>query len=381
MGGSRVTTSSERRSSGSPASPLRVGLIGAGFISGQYLASLRRLPQLSLVAVADLDAGRAEAAAAESSADVRTIEDLLAADDVDAVLNLTVPAAHVEVSTAALLADKHVFVEKPLALTVSEGRALLDLARERRLRIGSAPDTVLGTGIQTARDVIDRGEIGTPIGASANWTAPGHELWHPSPDFYYQHGGGPLFDMGPYYLTSLVTLLGPVVSVSAASSRSDRGRTIATGPRAGEPIDVEVDTHIAAVLRHAGGAISTVLVSFEVWGARLPRIEVFGTDGTVSAPDPNRFDGTVELLSSSDRTWHPVPVSAGFENSGRGFGLADMALAMVEERPHRASGDLALHVLDIMESVTVAAETGETRQLSTTVERPSGVEHARIARA
>ncbi|MET4582477.1 putative dehydrogenase [Conyzicola nivalis] len=377
MGGSFVSTASEPSVVEALESPLRVGLIGTGVISDQYLASMSRLPQLRLVAVADLDMQKAATVASAASVEARSVDDLLASADVDVVLNLTVPAAHVDVSIAALLAGKHVYVEKPLALQLAEGRGVLELARSRGLRVGSAPDTVLGTGIQTARDVIDRGEIGEPIGATANWTAPGHELWHPAPKFYYQPGGGPLFDMGPYYLTSLVTLLGPVVTVSAAASRSDRTRLIATGPQAGTAVDVDIDTHVAAILHHAGGAISTVLLSFEVWGSNLPRIEVFGTAGSVSVPDPNIFDGTVQLLDTS-RTWRNVPDSAGFLGAGRGYGLAEMAVAIDEGRGHRASGDMAMHVLDIMESITSAAEYGETRQLTTTVERPAAVAHSRM---
>jgi predicted dehydrogenase len=379
VGGSNLITSTEPTAIDTPATPLRIGVIGTGVISDQYLAALARLPQLTLVAVSDLDLAKASAVAAVHSVDARTVDDLLASPDIDAVLNLTIPAAHVAVSTAALLAGKHVYVEKPLALDLADGIELLELARARGLRVGSAPDTVLGTGIQTARAVIDRGEIGVPIGASANWTAPGHELWHPAPDFYYQPGGGPLFDMGPYYLTALVTLLGPVITVSAGASRSERTRRIATGPRAQEEVAVNVDTHVAAVLHHAGGAISTVLVSFEVWGTRLPKIEVFGTQGTVAVPDPNIFNGAVEVLGT-DRSWRPVPDSAGYENAGRGFGLAEMALALADNREHRTSGELALHVLDIMESITLAADEGQTRQLTTTVARPAAVGHARLAR-
>jgi len=379
VGGSNLITSLEPTAIEVTAAPMRIGIIGTGVISDQYLASLSRLPQLHLVAVADLNMAKATAVAAEHSVDARTVEDLLASPDIDAVLNLTIPAAHVAVSTAALRAGKHVYVEKPLALQLADGVELLELARSLGLRVGSAPDTVLGTGIQTARDLIDSGGIGVPIGASANWTAPGHELWHPAPEFYYQLGGGPLFDMGPYYLTSLVTLLGPVVTVSAGASRSERIRRIATGPRAQEEVPVNVDTHVAAVLHHAGGAISTVLVSFEVWGTRLPKIEVYGTQGTVAVPDPNIFDGAVEVLDT-DRTWRPVADSAGYENAGRGFGLAEMALAVSENRAHRTSGELALHVLDIMESITLAAAAGETRQLTTTVERPAAVGYARLAR-
>jgi predicted dehydrogenase len=351
---------------------MRVGMIGAGVISAQYLASLGRLADLELVAVADLDTERAARTAEEHGARALSVDGLLAADDVDVVLNLTVPAAHVQVCTAALEAGKHVYVEKPLALTVDDGRRLLLLGQERGLRIASAPDTVLGTGIQTARAVIDRGDIGTPIAATASWSSPGHERWHPAPDFYYKAGGGPLFDMGPYYLTALITLLGPVTRVSATAGRSDRVREIATGPRGGERIDVEIDTHVAAVLEHEGGAISSVLLSFEVWGSRLPRIEVFGTGGSVSVPDPNRFDGEVELLDTGQE-WSRVGELAGYVGSGRGFGLADLARAVAAGEEHRSSGEVALHVVDIMESIVAAAREHRSVELSTTATRPAAV--------
>lgn len=372
MGSSTLTAGLLQPSPLTGSDRMRVGMIGAGVISAQYLASLGRLADLELVAVADLDAERAARTAEEHGARALSVDGMLAADDVDVVLNLTVPAAHVEVCTAALEAGKHVYVEKPLALTVDDGRRLLLLGQERGLRIASAPDTVLGTGIQTARAVIDRGDIGTPIAATASWSSPGHERWHPAPDFYYKAGGGPLFDMGPYYLTALITLLGPVTRVSATTGRSDRVREIATGPRGGERIDVEIDTHVAAVLEHEGGAISSVLLSFEVWGSRLPRIEVFGTGGSVSVPDPNRFDGEVELLDTGQE-WSRVGELAGYVGSGRGFGLADLARAVAAGEEHRSSGEVALHVVDIMESIVAAALEHRSVELRTTATRPAAV--------
>lgn len=357
-----------------PDERLRLGIVGAGVISGQYLESLARLGDVSLVAVADLDIARAELAAQKFGHGARalTVEELMAADDIDAVVNLTIPAAHLEVCTAALEAGKHVYVEKPLALTVADGNRLLELSTARGLRIAGAPDTVLGTGLQTARAIIDGGRIGIPVAANASWSSPGHERWHPAPDFYYKTGGGPLFDMGPYYLTALVTLLGPVRSVVATAGRSHRKRSIGTGNRAGESIAVEIDTHVTAVLEHDGGAISTVVLSFEQWGSRQPRIEVHGTEGSVSVPDPNHFDGTVELLDTS-REWAEVPPLAGYVDASRGFGVADLARALAAEEPHRSSGEVALHVLDIMESIERAAALRAGVSLTTTMNRPAAV--------
>jgi predicted dehydrogenase len=350
-----------------------VGIVGVGKISEQYLATIPVLPGIRLVAVADLNEQRAAEVAAEQGVASYPVDELIARPEVDIVLNLTIPAAHVEVATKAILAGKHVFGEKPLALAPEDAVELLKLADARGLRVASAPDTVLGTGVQTARQVLDAGTIGDPIGASAFWTAPGHELWHPAPQFYYQPGGGPLFDMGPYYLTTLVTLLGPVVRVSGAIGRSARVRTVATGPSAGAEIPVNIDTHVTAVLEHASGVSSSITVSFEVWGSRHPLIEVYGTLGTISVPDPNRFDGAVEVLTSVDREWHEVPVSAGFADSGRGYGLAELAHAIATNRPNRASGELAFHVLEIMDAIIRAGREHRVVELESTVERPEPV--------
>ncbi len=354
-------------------SPLNVGIIGVGKISEQYFESFPSLPGLKLVAVADLDGARADRAAREQGVESLTVDGLLADPRIDAVLNLTIPAAHVEIGMRALAAGKHVYAEKPLALAPDEAEGMLVLADTRGLRVGSAPDTVLGTGVQTARQLLDDGRIGSPVGASAFWSAPGHELWHPAPQFYYEPGGGPLFDMGPYYLTALVTLLGPVVRLSGAAGRSERNRTVATGPLQGQPIGVGVDTHINAILEHASGVSSTITVSFEVWRSRAPFIEVFGTGGTISVPDPNFFSKPVEVWTPERGEWSVVPESAGYADAGRGYGLADMAHAIETGRPHRASGELAFHVLEIMHEVLRAGREHRVIELTSTVERPDVV--------
>jgi predicted dehydrogenase len=362
---------------GSPLNaPLRVGVVGAGNISAQYSTCLARLPQLRVTAVCDLQADRAEALAAQhEGARALPLPELLAAEDVDVVLVLTLPATHADVALDALAAGKHVYVEKPIATSVAEGRELVKAAATAGLRVGCAPDTVLGTGVQTARAVVDAGRIGTPHSATAFMTTPGHERWHPAPDFYYQPGGGPLLDMGPYYLTSLVHLLGPVLRVTGASSRPSATRTIGRGPRAGESFDVAVDSTVTAILEHASGALSTLIMSFDVWAARLPRIEVHGTGGSLSVPDPNAFAGTVELYSAAapDEGWVDVGVTAGYRDAGRGYGMADLAIALADGRPHRAGDELALHVLDVMESVHHAADTRMSLEVTTTCERPDPV--------
>jgi predicted dehydrogenase len=353
--------------------PLNIGVIGVGVISRQYFEHFPQLPNLRLTAVADLDLDRASAVAAEQGVVALSVDELLADPRVDAVLNLTIPKAHADIALRALAAGKHVYGEKPLALSTAEARPVLERAASLGLRVGSAPDTVLGTGVQTALALLDDGRIGDPVAAAVAWSAPGHELWHPAPAFYYQPGGGPLFDMGPYYLTSLVSFFGPVVRVSGTTGRSTRERRVATGPLAGSTIPVDVDTHVTAILEHASGVVSTVTVSFEVWATRTPKFEVYGTEGTIAVPDPNMFSDPVELATAEDRDFREVPVAAGYADAGRGYGLADMAWAIETDRPHRASGELAFHVLEVMESVVRAGATHTVVELTSTVERPAPV--------
>ncbi|RDV10041.1 gfo/Idh/MocA family oxidoreductase [Arthrobacter sp. RT-1] len=354
--------------------PLKVGIIGCGAIIAQYLASFRRLGDIQLVAVADLDPARAQAVA-EQYEGVRavSVESLLAADDVELVLNLTIPAAHAEVALKAIGAGKSVYGEKPLAATTGQARKVLDAAREAGVVVGCAPDTVLGTGIQTARKAIDDGLIGAPISASATMVTPGHERWHPNPDFYYQPGGGPLLDMGPYYVTALVTLLGPVVSVIGAASHTRDERTIGSGPRQGEKVPVNIDSHVTGVLVHASGALSTLVMSFDAVKSKSPNIEIHGERGSLVVPDPNHFDGDVQLFALGADAWETLPVSAGYVDAGRGFGIADLVSTPQGTEP-RAGGTLAYHVLEVMESVLESAHTGSTVRITSTVGRPQSVE-------
>ena len=354
-------------------SPMRVGVIGVGKIAEQYFAQLPKLSNLALVAVADLDAGRANAAAREQHVEALSVDALLADERIDAVLNLTIPAAHVEIGLRAIAAGKHVFAEKPLGLNVVEAAELLRAADAAGLRVGSAPDTVLGTGVQTSRNLLDDGTIGAPVGAAAHWSSPGHESWHPSPQFYYQPGGGPLFDMGPYYLSTLITMFGPVASVAGAVSTSDRSRSVGAGPLEGTPLDVSVDTHVSAILFHESGASSTVTVSFDIWQTRAPMIEIYGTAGTISVGDPNRLDDATEVWTTGAPEWRVAPESGGYSDAGRGVGLADMAHAIETGRPHRASGQLAFHVLEIMEAVLTAGRERRVVELVSTTERPDSV--------
>lgn len=355
--------------------PLRIGMVGAGTISGQYLQTVARLEDLQLTAVADLDAARAEAVAAEHGAAAEEVDGLMGRGDVDVVLNLTVPQSHAEVSSAAIAAGKGVYTEKPFAADVAAGREVLAQGRGSGAVVGGAPDTVLGTGVQTARAALDAGVIGTPTSATATLILPGHESWHPHPDFYYQPGGGPLMDMGPYYLTALVTLLGPVREVVGAASALRDERVIGSGPRAGERIPVATPSHVTGALVHADGVISTVVMSFDGAATRAAPIEVQGTEGALSVPDPNRFSGRV-ALSRDGGGWHEVPVSAGYRHAARGYGLADLHWAGAfdgDPLRGRAQGELGLHVLEVMEGLLASAESRRAVGMDTTVERPAPV--------
>ena len=237
---------------------------------------------------------------------------------------------------------------------------MLEAAERAGVRVGCAPDTVLGTGIQTARAVLDAGDIGVPVAATAFMVTPGHERWHPAPEFYYRPGGGPLLDMGPYYLTALVTLLGPVKRVVGMSSTPRPTRVIGSGPRAGTEFAVEVETHVTGVLEHEDGALSTLLMSFDVWAGQLPRIEVYGSGGSLEVPDPNGFDGEVRIFRAEAKEWEQVPERGGYRDASRGYGVSDLARALGEGVPHRANGQLAFHVLDVMESLLAAAKSGDS---------------------
>ena len=354
--------------------PLNVGVIGCGAIIAQYLANFRRLDSINLVAVADLDPARAQAVA-DSYEGVRalTVDHLLAADDVDLVLNLTIPAAHADIALRAIAAGKSVYGEKPLAATTAEARQVLDAAAAAGVTVGCAPDTVLGTGIQTARKAIDDGRIGSPVSATATMATPGHERWHPNPDFYYQPGGGPLLDMGPYYVSALVTLLGPVISVVGAASHTRSERTIGSGPRQGQKVPVDIDSHVTGVLVHASGALSTLFMSFDAVRTKSPNIEIHGETGSLIVPDPNHFDGDVQLFALGAEDWETLPVSAGYVDSGRGFGIADLAATPAGQEP-RAGGELAFHALDVMESVLESAKSGKAVAIQSTASRPAVVE-------
>ncbi|WFE28239.1 Gfo/Idh/MocA family oxidoreductase [Solwaraspora sp. WMMD791] len=353
--------------------PHGIGVVGLGVISRAYLDTLADHPAVRVVAVADLDAARAVAAAARiPGAEAVSVERLLHHPDVATVLNLTIPAAHEEISGAAITAGRNVYVEKPLTVTFPQGRSIIDRAASAGVHVGCAPDTVLGTGTQTARAAIDGGLIGRPLSASAVMVTPGHERWHPEPDFYYAPGGGPLMDMGPYYISALIHLLGPVRAVIGAASRLRDARVIGSGPRLGQRIPVEVPTHVTGVLEHVGGALTTLTTSFDGVATTAAPIEVHGEDGTLAVPDPNTFDGEVRHLALDGPGWRALAPRAGYVAAARGIGLIDLIRAD-QTCPPRASGELALHVLDIMTALLRSAAEGRRIELTTAVDRPMPV--------
>jgi predicted dehydrogenase len=341
------------------ANNINVGVIGCGNISGVYLKNLCAASNLNLLACADLDPVRAEAAADQHGVSrACTPEQLLEDPDIELVVNLTVPAAHVAVSLKAIEAGKHVYSEKPLATDRISGQRLLRAAREHGVRLGCAPDTFLGAGLQTCRYLIDSGAIGQPVAATAFMIGRGPESWHPNPAIFYQAGAGPLFDMGPYYITALVHLLGPVQRVTGSTRISFAERPIASQPLAGTLIQVETATHVAALLDFASGPVASLITSFDVWAANLPRIEIYGSEGSLSVPDPNNFGGPVRLLKAGEKMWSDVELTHGFAHNARGLGVMDMAEAIRSGSPQRASSDLAFHVLDVMQSVEEASQSG-----------------------
>ncbi|MCD1617876.1 Gfo/Idh/MocA family oxidoreductase [Salipiger manganoxidans] len=352
-------------------SGIGVGVIGCGVISDIYLKNAALFPQIKMRAVADLRAEVAEEKARTYGVEALTVEALLAREDIGIVLNLTIPAAHAEIGHRALAAGKHVYSEKPLADSFDEARALNDAAQAAGLRLGCAPDTFLGGAHQTARALVDAGEIGRPVAGTATLMLPGHERWHPNPDFYYSEpGGGPMMDMGPYYITAMLNLLGPVARVTAFGGRSRDSREIATGPRAGQSVPVEVDTHLAGVMEFAQGALVQIATSFDVRAHRHGPLELYGTTGSMTLPDPNRFDGTVEL--HRDGAWQPQEMRHGHgDGNYRGLGLAQMAGAIASGGPHCASGDLALHALEVMEAMHRSAREGRAIEMTTRCERPA----------
>lgn len=352
----------------------RVGVVGCGNISPIYFSTLPKMAAVEVAACADMIPERAEASAKKYNVPKAcSVKELLDDQSIDIVLNLTIPKAHCEVALAALKAGKHVYGEKPLALTRADGLKIVNTAAKKKRLVGSAPDTFFGAGIQTCRKLIDDGAIGKPVAATAFMTCRGHERWHPDPEFYYKPGGGPMLDMGPYYITALVNLLGPVKRVSGSARASFPERTITSEKKNGQKIAVEVSTNYSGSLDFADGTICTMIMSFDIWTASLPAIEIYGSEGTLSVPDPNSFGGPVKLFKSSTQKWEEIPLAFGYAGNSRGVGVADMACAIQSGRSHRASGELAMHVLDVMLSFDEASKSGKAVMPGTTCKRPAAL--------
>jgi predicted dehydrogenase len=352
--------------------PVSVGIVGSGVISAAYLRT--KFPQYRIVACADVVSAQAAKRAHEFGIEAMSPDQLLQHPGISVVLNLTPPQSHVEITRQALENGKHVYSEKPFAIRTEDAEPLLKLAAEKNLKIGCAPDTFLGAAGQTARQAIDQGKIGEPIGGTAFFFSGGPESWHPNPDFFYQEGAGPVFDMGPYYLTALVNLLGPVKRVRASGRTTVTRREVGSGPRQGEQFDVNVLTYVAALLDFVGGPIVTFIASFDVPDFTLPYIEIFGTKGALQLPDPNWF-GRTAVRIGSNRSWTDVPsVHAYGDGNYRGIGMADLIASLQQGKPARASGELGFHVLEIMESIVSTAADGGERILRSRCERPRALQ-------
>jgi len=352
--------------------PVGVAVVGCGHISDEYLRNLTSFPDLRVLVCADLDLERAKAQAARYGVPgTGGTAQATSHPDVELVVNLTIPAAHAEVAHQAVAAGKHVWNEKPLALDTAAGRGLLAAAARAGVRVGCAPDTVLGAGLQTARRLIDGGAIGEPQSALTLMQDPGPDRWHHDPEFLFRRGAGPLFDIGPYYLSTLATLFGPAEQVAALGRRGQPSRVIGRGPRAGTTFEVEVPTHVAALIGYTRGPAATVVLSFDSPLRRHDFVEITGTEATLSLPDPNRFDGDIRVRPAGRDDWETV--AAAGATAGRGLGVLDMARALRAGTAHRASGELALHVLDVMEAVARSITGGTFERVATTFETPEAL--------
>jgi predicted dehydrogenase len=341
---------------------VNVGVVGCGIIAARYVEDSPAFDTWQPVACTDLDTSLAESFAADHGLRAQTFDELLADDEIDLILNLTPPKAHAPLVGAALAAGKHVYTEKPLGATVAEARELVASANERGLRLGCAPDTFLGSAYETGRTLIEEGAIGKPLGAAATMLVGGPDGWHPNAEMFYRAGGGPLLDIAPYYLTAMVSLLGPIASVAGFAETPTPERTLGAGPRAGETITVDVPTHAGTAILFASGAIATITVSFEARDQYESGLVVYGTEGSLRLPDANAFGGELVLRHGREDGETIAYASRGAQET-RGIGIDDLAVALREGRPHRASGELALHVLEAAEAAVRTAEERRTIDL------------------
>ena len=352
--------------------PLRVGIIGLGNISGIYFENLKKYAATEIVAVADIDADRA-ASVAEKHVIAKSLtpQQLVEDSEVELVLNLTIPGAHYSVQKLAVENGKHVYTEKPLTAERVEAAEILELAAKNGVRVGGAPDTFLGGGHQACREAIAQGLIGDVIGSHCFMLCHGHESWHPAPEFYYKKGGGPMFDMGPYYLTALVNMIGPIRRVTGSTRVTFPTRTITSQPKAGTVVEVEVPTHVAGIMDFANGAVGEITTSFDVWHSMVPPILIYGSEGSLAVPDPNGFGGEPKIRLRGESEWRDLPVEFGFTGNARGVGVLDMAYAIRNGGDHRASGELAFHVLDVMHAIHESSDAGRHVDIASKPAQPA----------
>jgi predicted dehydrogenase len=350
---------------------MRVGIVGCGNISQAYFDGIKRFMNLELAGCADINMEAAEKKAKENETQAMTVEELLAKADIDIVVNLTIPAVHTEVSLQILEAGKHVHSEKPLAVELVDGKKILQAAEKRGLRVSCAPDTFLGAGLQTCRKLIDDNWIGKPISGTAFMLSKGPESWHPNPFFFYERGAGPMFDLGPYYITALVHLLGPVKRIAGITTTGFSERVAGHEEIRGERIPVETPTHISGVLEFHNGASVTVVMSFDVCAHGHSPIELYGTLGSLKIPDPNTFGGKPQLFTPSSAEWNNVGLTHNYSDNSRGISVADLAASIEQGREHRCSGKLAYHVLEIMHAFEKSSISGKHVELESICERPA----------
>lgn len=372
--------------------PVKVGVIGCGDICDVYFKNIAKFENLEAYACADLLLDRAQKKAEAYGCKAMTVDEIISNPEVEVILNLTIPAAHHDIDMAALQAGKHVYSEKPLSITMEDGQEILDLAKKKNLLVGCAPDTFLGARMQTMRKMIDDGWIGKPVAATAFMTCHGHENWHPNPVFHYKIGAGPLFDMGPYYVTALIALLGPAKRLCGITSKSFEKRFITSQPLAGQYIDVEVPTHVSGSIEFQNGSVATLVTSFDIWDSNLPRLEIYGTEGTISMTDPDPlagpdiFHGVTKFRRKDQADWYDLPYDLprkeeatpwatipscyDYNENSRALGLADMARAIRNGGKFRANGEMASHALEIMLGLYESSEKGAYYTLKSTCDLP-----------
>jgi predicted dehydrogenase len=351
---------------------INVGIIGAGNISEIYLKNLTtRFDTVNVIGITDIVAERAQERASKFGVGAFTVDDLIAHQDVEIVVNLTIPAVHAQVALQAIAAGKSAYNEKPLAIDRADGQKLLAEAAAKGVLVGSAPDTFLGGGLQSARKYLDDGLIGDPVAVSAQMLGHGMEAWHPDPWFFFQPGAGPLFDVGVYYVQALASIVGPVAKVSSLSTATFLTRTVGSGPKKGEVIPVTTPTHIQSAIQFESGIVGNLGASFDVWETNHSTLVIYGSEGTLRLPDPNTFGGPIQLLKAGENEWSELPVTFGNTDNSRGLGVWDMANSLITGEPARANGELGYHVLDIMASVLESGETGQAVEVESTAQRPA----------